>query len=381
MLIAVTVVSLIAIAAGIWFSPGRGLLLRCLGRLDRFRFTCRVQLIVDETKPINQDTFLCVQMIGRVPIPQDNTATNVRIELTDITESRFEPEPVLSLDEAYRSADGADFYFAAHNGIIPTKHAVISPWKTILKVPTHRLRFARRGNRRLLFKVSVLSCQTGDELVSDQQTIDYVTCQDGYRELRQRKLTVLKASMQLAIAGIAPDGPDEKVKALFLQWLDQKGQSFPAAAALTDWVQSLQGVPEMNDHQAVDCLLAYGEQTDKFAAAELAIQVLATRSEISADQLMHLSDAVRRLQISRKRYLALCQKVLLFAPCTLESPALLLGIDESMEADAYRLRLNEEYRKWNARVTHPDEAIRRQADRMLTLIAELRSRRLSVKMS
>ena len=37
--------------------------------------------------------------------------------------------------------------------------------------------------------------------------------------------------------------------------------------------------------------------------------------------------------------------------------------------------LNEEYRKWNARVTHPDADIRQQADQILSLIADLRSRR------
>lgn len=380
MLIAITVVGLIALGAGIWFSPLRGLLLRCLEKVDRFRFTCRVQLIVDETKPINQDTFFCVQMIGRVPIPHENTDTDVRVELCDITESRFEPEPVLSIDEQYRSGDGADFYFAAHNGIIPTKNTVISPWKTILQVPTGQCRFAHRGNRKLLFKVSVLSCQTSEVLASDQQTIDFVYCREGYRQLRQRKLDVLKASMQLAATGFENSLSDEKVKHLFLQWLDQKAQTFPAAATLTDWIQSQPNMAACDD-QPVECLLAYGEQTDKLSAVELAIRTLATCAEISAEQLTCLSDTVTRLQISRPRFLALCQKILLFAPCHLESAAMLLGIDESMDADAFRLRLNEEYRKWNARVTHPDEKIRRQADRILSLIAELRSCRLSVKMS
>jgi hypothetical protein len=47
-----------------------------------------------------------------------------------------------------------------------------------------------------------------------------------------------------------------------------------------------------------------------------------------------------------------------------------------MDEQSFRKRLNEEYRKWNARVTHPDPQIRRHADEILTLIATIRSEQL-----
>ena len=69
----------------------------------------------------------------------------------------------------------------------------------------------------------------------------------------------------------------------------------------------------------------------------------------------------------------MAQKILLSSDCKIEDPSQLLGITEDMAGETFRKRLNEEYRKWNARVTHPDPQVRSQADQILTLIAEIRS--------
>ena len=70
------------------------------------------------------------------------------------------------------------------------------------------------------------------------------------------------------------------------------------------------------------------------------------------------------------------QKILLSSNCYIEDASQLFGLSSDMDEQSFRKRLNEEYRKWNARVTHPDEQIRRQADQILTLIAEIRSQKL-----
>ena len=71
----------------------------------------------------------------------------------------------------------------------------------------------------------------------------------------------------------------------------------------------------------------------------------------------------------------MAQKILLACECRIEEPSRLLGIAPEMDEETFRKRLNEEYRKWNARVTHPDAQIRGQADQILTLIAEIRTQR------
>ena len=364
--------------AALWFSPLRSPLLRQLSCLHRYKFTCKVECLIDESKPINQDKVFCVQMIGRIPTPCNNMDTDVCVDLTDITNSQFHPDLVLSVDEKYRSSDRAGFRYATHNGIIPKKNAILSSWITIVKIPSCQLRFAHRGRRKLLFKISIVSCENDEVLTSDQQTIEYVSCLDGYKELQDRKLEVLKASIELAVGlSNVETSSCEKIKQLFSEWLERKAQTFPASTGLSEWVQSLPLPNDSCEHrQALECLLAYAEQADKLAAIELALQVFTAGTQITVEQFCGLAEVADKLQVKQSRFLALCQKILLFSDCKILAISQLFGIDESMDEDVFRSKLNAEYRKWNSRVTHPDEEIRRQADEMLSLIAELRSQRM-----
>lgn len=380
MIVIVVICVFLVISAALWFSALRTPLLRQLTGFHRYPFTCKIQLLTDESKPLDEETYFSVQMIGRIPIPCDRMDTNISVELADITDSRFLPEPVFSVDERFRTAEQPDFYFVRHNGIIPNRKTVISPWKTIVTIPAHHLRFACRGRRKLLFKVSVLSCETGEVLAADQQSVEYIFHRDGYRQLRDRKVEILKASIQLA-AAINDNGSEHRLKSIFRQWLNQKAQDFPAAAQLAEWVESLSPNDFQNTRQAVDSLQAYAEQSDKLSAVELALQTAALSTIITTEQFTRLSETAGRLHIKQERFLALCQKIFLFTECRFQNPAVLLGIEDSLEPETCRIRLNEEYRKWNARVTHPNSQIRDQADQMLRLIADLRSSRITSEIS
>lgn len=124
-----------------------------------------------------------------------------------------------------------------------------------------------------------------------------------------------------------------------------------------------------------EVLLAYGQNTDAFLALELALRTTAAGRTITAEMFQRISHVAETLKIKRDRFLAMAQKVVLSSGCHVEQPSCLLGISPEMDQESFRKRLNEEYRKWNARVTHPDEQIRSQADQILTLIAEIRTQR------
>jgi hypothetical protein len=56
-----------------------------------------------------------------------------------------------------------------------------------------------------------------------------------------------------------------------------------------------------------------------------------------------------------------------------EDVEVILGVTTDMSKDETRQHLNQEYRKWNARVTNFDPEIQTQADHMLNLITKVRS--------
>lgn len=357
------------------FTPTRTILLQCLSGLDRYKFICKIELMTDETRPANQDQLFCVRMIGRIPTPEDHFDTDVRIEITDLTDGLLNPQPILSADKNFRSSDSVSFNFITHNGIVPRKNAVLSRWVTVTQIPCHILRFACRGRRKLLFRVSVLAKHTGEILTADQKTIEYVYCADGYREIQERRIAVLKASVQLAVAASA-DEPDvvTVVNQTISSWLDIKAARFAPAAELKQMLDSIWQDKKNNTIESiVEPLQAFGDHVDKLNALELSLHAAACGAVVSQEQTNTLVLMAQQLKIRKERFLLLSQKILLAADCEIRNPQVLLGVFDQMDEQALRKTLNEEYRKWNARVTHPDEEIRQQADRILTLIADLRS--------
>ena len=358
----------------VWFSPLRAVLLQSFSRFSRFKFSCRAELLKDENLPVAESEFICVQMAGCIPTPCDNFDTDVRLEIEDITGGLSRPEQVFSVDPNYRRGEDPVMYFQARNGCVPKKNAVLPHYVVIMNIPCHVLRFAYRGRRKLLCKLSVLSSENGELLVSDQQVIEYVYCAEGYRQIQDRKLDILRSSVQLAMTAVGESPRDDDIRRLMDRWLRKIAKHFKAAGQLIQSIDVLsQEADSLTVQQIAEPLLAFGEQTDRVAAFELVLQALATDKNVTNARSEALCGIARLLEIKLERFLVLCQKYLLLNDSRIEDPRFLLGVDNSMDQPTFRARLNEEYRKWNSRVTHPDKEIRHQADRMLTLIAELRT--------
>ncbi len=362
----------------IWFSPLRPYLLQVYSALDRYKFVCRVEQLFDESLSSGEDRFFQVQMIGRIPTTEDGVDTDAQLEILDITEGRLNPQQVLSADEHYRSDENAQFYFIKHNGIVPEKNSVLARWTTVVQFPCHVLRFSHRGRRKLMFCVTVIEAESGRKLVTDQKTVEYVYCSDGYREVHTRRHDILRSCVELAAFSLGETPPfSSDIKALWQEWIHQKSDiSMPPeeAKAMVETIESTYFTGTAKEPSEV--LLAYGQSTDSFLALELALQTVAFNRTVAAEIFNRLSQVSKMLDIRHDRFLTIAQKILLASECHIEKPSCLLGIAPEMDEESFRKRLNEEYRKWNARVTHPDAQIRCQADRILTLIAEIRTQRL-----
>ncbi len=377
--------SLLAALAAVWFSPLRGRLLqlfaavcpnslRAIPLFDRFRFSCCVERFSDESQPVRRDQFFRIQIAGRIPTEQDNVDTNVQIEVLDITEGPSNSHQVLSTDENYHDEDNSEFHLIQHNGIVPDKNAVLARRVTVAQFPCHILRFAYRGRRKLLFRATVTEAASGKTLVSAQKTIEYVYCSDGYREVHGRRLEVLGACVELSAIVLGQAPYSEDIRNVWSEWIQQKADMFVSAEEAAKTVETIQNrFPGITMQHSSEIILAYGKNTDRFFAIELALQTAGLDGVVSKENLEKLFQVSKMLEIQHDRFLSIAQKLLLSSGCRIEDPSQLLGITSDMDDESFRKQLNEEYRKWNARVTHPDAQIRGQADQILTLIAEIRS--------
>ena len=363
--------------AAVWFSPRRGCLLQNFSAFDRFRFICRVEQWTDESLPSGKDQVFRVKMIGRIPTDEDNVDTDMQLEIQDITEGRSHPQQVLSADEQYRGEENAGFRFIQHNGTVPEKNSVLARWVTVAQFPCHILRFSHRGRRKLMFCVSVLEAETGRKLTAAQKTIEYVYCSDGYREVHSRRCDILKSCLELAVFSCGKTPPfSSDIQSRWAAWLQEKSDIFMAAEEAMGMVEQIaENASALTIEASAETLLAYGQSTDAFLALELALQTAGFCGTVTLEMYQRITRIAKMLQIRQDRFMAMAQKILLSSGCHIEEPSYLLGISPDMDEASFRKRLNEEYRKWNARVTHPDPQIRDQADTILTLIANIRTQR------
>ena len=79
------------------------------------------------------------------------------------------------------------------------------------------------------------------------------------------------------------------------------------------------------------------------------------------------------LQVERPKFRAMLEQVIPLSICQVKDADVLLGITADMDSESVCKYLNEEYRRWNARVTNADAKIREQAAKMLDIIAQARN--------
>ncbi len=342
------------------------------------RFRCQAEQVLDESCPPYEDRFLCVSMSGGIRVACDNLDTDVRVELLDVTGGQGSAEPVLSAEPQWQQSQSPVFHYQAHNGVIPSRHSVLPKPVSIVKIPLHQLRFARRGRRKIQVQVAITSRDHQQVFARAQTSTEYVARRDGFVEMQERHEAVLRAAVELACA--AAEQPHMADAAdLIGDWLAEKTQHFTPRSSLTEPLDRLmQSEGTMDTAAACECILAWGRKSDAAATMDLVLQVAALHSEPSGRQETLLWSLAEQLAISGQRFQMLCQKRLLREHCSACWAPLLLGIRGQLPPDELRSRLNEQYRKWNARVTHVDAEVRRQADIILSLIAEVRSQHETV---
>ncbi len=358
-------------------------LIRCRWpSLPGTRFHCRAEQIIDESCPPYEDRFLCVQVFGRFVVPRERSETDVCVELLDITDGAGQAEQVLSAAPQWQRPDSPVFYYRAHYGAVAGKRFVLSKPITIAKIPLHLLRFARRGRRKIQVLAGMIDREKGQILARADTCMEYVACGEGYAEIQERREAVLRACVELACA-VATDEPFiPSVAEVIGDWIADKTRRFTPRSDLLEPLSRLEASKGTFDTAgACEGILAWGQKADTIEAMDLALQVAALYASPSARQEQLLWELSDGLELSQERFIALCQKQLLTDNCSIERWRLLLGVRRELAPEQLRRLINEEYRKWNARITHADPRIRHQADIILSIIADVRSRQQAVSCS
>ena len=345
------------------------------------RFRCEVQLSAEPTAEGLVDAFI-VKVKGLVVVPSDMHDTDIQVLLADVTDGGGRASAVLETSGKWQMEDSPAFCYRAHNGKIPRRRLILSEWITVATIRTNCLKFPRSGVRKLQFITSLISRESGAELVCAADVIGYRNTQPGYVDAKENSDQTRVLCVQLAAAVWPADTQtDEAGPDIILQRIErqcsasQRGEDHAEGLGLPeDVLREAAGFcrsgVEIDIESVCRDMTATSAITERYNVIELCLRVAGGGDSLGVGQIEVLTRIAELLDIDSEKFRSLAQKLLPIDEGQAEHVEFILGITSEMTIDQRRQLLNDEYRKWNARVTHQDAAIAAQADRMLTLIAE-----------
>ena len=363
----------------------RKLCTRPTTRSDRNRpFRCLVKLICPDDNSAPQ--VFEVKIIGlSLPAPHIRDLL-LQILIADVTDGPKYPQPVLSTYEPWQMEDSPAFCLRSHLHEHLPRQAVSTTHSAVANIRVDSLKFPRRGIRKLRFITSVISPGKGKELAVAAADIDYENGQCGYIDTKENHQRAESLSVQLAVAVCGSTGRlNEAGIRVIRQWIAAKAaalaQSQTASKtrqrlerSLKEAVKTLPSSTQGNIESLCKNISETATIVQRYAVTELCLQVVRAAGSISQKHTDVLSRLTKSLQVDADKFRAMTQKILPVGMYETRDAEFILGITEDMSAADIRKHLNSEYRKWNARVTHPDPDTRHQASRMLSLIADAHSK-------
>ena len=343
-------------------------------------FHCRVELISTDSP----DSAFEVKMRGCVTAPSDMYDADVQVLIADVQDGPNNAKPVLCTAKQWQMEDSPAFCLKSHIGKLPHRQTHLSTWVPVAEIRIDLLKFPRKGTRRLKFITSIISQAGGDELACAMATIDYENHKSGYIDARENHQQAETLSVQLAAALCYSSGQFNKAGIKVIdEWISSRVETSvnkeSKAQIRSRFKRSLEdAVGLCRKGGEFDIESICGQITEKativerYDAMELCLQVVKTGGSIDGKQTAVLSQMAGLLEVDTYKFRAMVQKILPVSMYEAKDMEFILGVTVDMSDEEARQQLNNEYRKWNARVTHPDTETRAQASRMLALIADVR---------
>mgnify|MGYP000319756317 CR=1 FL=1 len=330
----------------------------------------------------SQSTVLVVEIKGSMPRFDQPTAVSARITLTDVVPDSDNPHPVLSRHPQHRDASSNAFCLTVGLGVVQPDTTVVSQWLKVAEVPVEWLQFPTKGTMVLAGGVELLCGESGLPLAAAQSTVEYINPELGYldAECSLRKAHTLAVSLALAVTSAHHELSAAQVGRL-RAWARSNilmSSETQADARQLDKALDKAAVFFARHHEVdlericgdVATIVPIGNRCRIF---ELCLDAVRARGFADQRDISLLESVAAWLEIDPLKATTLLDE---FLPATMRQvagPDTALGITADMSPDDIRRRLNAQYRKWHARVTSSDPAVRAQADAMLRLISNVRS--------
>jgi len=341
---------------------------------------CLVEL-QNQPEDHQQDKFV-VKIRGTIHATKDKQQAIVQIVVTDLTDGVSKAEPAHSTNPQYCLSDSDIFCYKTELGRLPRAVTTLSRWASIASIDARWLLLPRKGKRDLLFVVSIFSPADQLEIVSTYCPLIYDNPRDGYLDLQAKdhQLKILSARLALTVASAADELTDGEID-LVKNWsflnvgrLDSAdGKDVRLQRAFNKTIRLIRSGRGIDVPMLCEQIVRIASFVDRYGILDFCMNLAKAKGYVNEEKLILLNEIAERFEVEKKHFLNMAEKVFPPEILRVSDVKLILGIVPGVEASQARKLLNEQYRKWSARVTNYNTDVRRQAAFMLKCIAQARS--------
>lgn len=352
--------------------------------LDMDVFNCRV-LMKELREGDNVYGAFGVEICGSIHAPLEMRQATLRISISDVTDGSA-PDRVLSSGPQARSSDwpkAPEFIHVAELGRLPHEVTRLEEWTAVARLRTDGQVFPRRGRRMLKFSTSILSADGSRELAGAGCKFAYENPMPGYLDLQENDERTKVLTVALAFAVSAADNKlyeceIEPIKRWARENVLDSSESNSSQSrdklekALSKTIAFFSEGNKLDVIKLCEEVVEIAPVGQRYETLELCLRVAGAKGSVNAEEMAMLMGLGSRLEVDPARFRALMQKILPIDMHEFMDTNDVLGITSDMSREKTRKHLNQEYSKWNSRVTSPNPEIQSKADQMLKLIAEAR---------
>jgi uncharacterized tellurite resistance protein B-like protein len=352
--------------------------------VDMKLLNSRIQWAKQEEENSVYDAF-SIEICGSIQAPSDNCDTTLQISIMDVTDGPANAKVVQSQLPQWSSQDGPDpsaFSFKARLGKLPYQVTTLSDWTSIAEIRFDWLMFPRKGKRQLQFTTSIMSADNNQQFASAQCGF---VCENpffGYIDLQENgeRTNILAVALAFAVGAADNELSGCEIE-LIKNWARDNILKNSASdsderkldKALEKTIAFFRAGNNIDAYKVCDEIVRIAPVAQRYDILELCLYVARSDGSAAAGEFTLLKNVVDWLELDSDRFRVMMEKVLPVDMHEVRDVKTILGIDSGMSKEKVRKHLNEEYSKWNSRVTNADPDIQNQADQMLKLIAETRS--------
>lgn len=305
-----------------------------------------------------------------------------KIEVNDITDEG-EKNFILCAFEEYQASDAPVLHIVGQKEI-PYADSILNDWVPLAIIPLEALTFPKKGSRKVEFKLTWID----NNKPIRRQNLTINVKEFGYLEKRENRKKFDKLAAQLAFAVSCSDGELHKDEAHMIRnWVQERvnltdDEDFKAEvnSLIKKEISNFEKNPaeyKPDIENKANLIKSISSVAERYEVIELLMKITSIDGVADSSEMKIIDQIIKILEVDENKMRDMRDQHIpanIISSGAKEDVDTILGIKDSMSKAEIKKHLTAQYRKWNSLANHPDKEKREQAEYMLKLIGERRSK-------